>query len=93
MVKHGNGQRPIRRPPNSTQDDAICIECSNIAFSSQKSTQLTESNDPVVPYKVPESSAPNDTETPDMNKELNTYKARLALEVNNLKKKATGNVE
>ena len=32
------------------------------------------------------SSASKDTDTPDINKELNTYKDRLALELNNFKK-------
>ena len=56
-------------------------------FTQNKSTQLTESNDPIVPHKVPVRSAPNDTDTHDFNKELNTYKDRLTLELNNFKKK------
>ena len=55
-------------------------------FTPNMFTQSTESNDPIVPHKVPVSSAPNDTDTPDINKELNTYKDRLALELNNFKK-------
>ena len=69
-----------------SQDDAICIECSNIIFTSNKSTQPPESNDLIIPHKVSVSSAPNDTDTSDINKELNTYKDRLALELYNCKK-------
>ena len=55
-------------------------------FTPNKSTQLPESDDPIVPHKVSASSAPNSIDTPDINKELNTYKDRLALELNNFKK-------
>ena len=55
-------------------------------FSPNKSTQSSESNDPIIPHKVLVCPAPNDTDTPDINKELNTYKDRLALELNNFKK-------
>ena len=47
---------------------------------------MPESNDPIVSHKVSVNSAPNDTDTPDINKELNTYKDRLALELCNFKK-------
>ena len=63
--------------PHSTQDDAICTEYSNITFTPSKSTQLSESNDLIVPHKVSVSSVPNDTDTPDISKELNTYEDRL----------------
>ena len=35
---------------------------------------------------MPVGSTPNNVETQDMNRELNTYKDRLALELNNFKK-------
>ena len=50
------------------------------------STQPLEGNDLIVSHKVSVGSAPNDTDAPDINKELNTYKDRLALELNNFKK-------
>ena len=55
-------------------------------FIPNKPTQLPESDDPVVPHKVSVSSTPNSVDSPDINKELNTYKDRLALELNNFKK-------
>ena len=55
-------------------------------FTPNKPTQLPESGDSIVPHKVPASSTPNDTDRPDINKELNTYKDRLALELSNFKK-------
>ena len=55
-------------------------------FTPNKSTQLPESNDLIVPHKVSVSTAPKDTGTPHINKELNTSKNRLALELNNFKK-------
>ena len=51
-----------------------------------KSTQLPEGNYPIVSHKVSVSSASKYTDTPDINKDLNTYKDRLALELNNFKK-------
>ena len=41
-------------------------------FTPSKSTQPPESNDLIIPHKVSVRSAPNNTDTPDMNKELNT---------------------
>ena len=65
----------------------ICIECSKPSlFTHNMSIQPPESGDPIVPHKLSVSSTPNSTDTPDINKELNTYKARLALELNNFKK-------
>ena len=55
-------------------------------FTPNKSTQLPESDDPIVPHKVSASSMPNSIDTPDIDKELNTYMERLALELNNFKK-------
>ena len=55
-------------------------------FTPNKSTQLPESDDPIVPQKVSASSTPNSTDTCDINKDLNNYKDRLALELNNFKK-------
>ena len=50
-------------------------------FMPNKSTQPPQSEDLRIPHKVSVRSAPNDTDTPDINKELNTYKDRLALRV------------
>ena len=55
-------------------------------FTPNKSTQLPEIDDPIVPYKVSASCTPNIIDTPDINKELNNYKDRLAFELNNFKK-------
>ena len=55
-------------------------------FTPNKSIQPHESDDPIEPHKVSVSSMPKSTDTPDINKELNTYKDRLALELNNFKK-------
>ena len=51
-----------------------------------KLTPSTENNDPIGPNEVPIGSIPNNTKTMDINRELNTYKDRLALELNNFKK-------
>ena len=51
------------------------------------STQPPESNDPIVHHKVSVSSTPKDTDKLDINKELNTYKDRLALELNKFQEK------
>ena len=85
-LKHGDSQRTIRGHPHSTWDNAICIECSDITFTPNKSTQLPESDDPIVPHNVSASSTPISIDTSNINKELNTYKDRLALELNNFKK-------
>ena len=45
----------------------------------------TVDNNPVVPTNIPVGSTPN-VETPGMNRELGTYKERLALELTNFKK-------
>ena len=55
-------------------------------FTPNKSTQPPESDGPIVHHKVSVSCAPNSTDRPDIYKELNTYKNRLALELNNFKK-------
>ena len=55
-------------------------------FTPNKPTTLPESDDPVVPHKVSVSSTPNSIDSPNINKELNTYKDRLALEMNNFKR-------
>ena len=54
-------------------------------FTPSKSTQPPESEDPIVPHKGSTCSTPNSTDTPDINKELNTYKGRLTLNLNNFK--------
>ena len=59
-------------------------------FTPNKSTQPPESDDPIVPHKVSAGSTPNSNDTPDINKKLNTYKDRLALELNNFKKHKVG---
>ena len=61
-------------------------------FTPNKSTQLPESDDPVVPLKVSLSSRTHSIDSPNINKQLNTYKDRLALKLNNFKKK-TRNTE
>ena len=44
------------------------------------------SDGPEVPHKVSVISTPTSNDLSDINKELNTYKDRLALELNNFKK-------
>ena len=48
--------------------------------------QSTESDDPVVPRKVLVGFTPSSIDSPDINKELYTYKDRHPLELNNIKK-------
>ena len=55
-------------------------------FTSSNLTPSTENNDSVAPNKVPLGSTPNNIENLNINRELNTYKVRLALELNNFKK-------
>ena len=55
-------------------------------FIPNLSTQSPEGDDPVVPHKVAVSSTLNTFDLPDINKELNTYKDRFSLELNNFKK-------
>ena len=62
-------------------------------FTPNKPTQTPVSSDPVVPHMVSVGSALSDTDRPDINKELNTYKDKLALELNNSKKTTTRNAE
>ena len=54
-------------------------------FTPNKTTQLPWSDDTEVPHKVSVPSTPTSNDSPDINKELNIYKERLALELNNLK--------
>ena len=56
-----------------------------LCFTPNKSTQMSEGDDTVVPHKVSVSSTLNSIDLPDINKELNTYKGRLALKLNKLK--------
>ena len=58
-----------------------------LMFTPSKLTLSTENNDPIAPNEVPVSFTPNNIETPDINRELNTYKDRLALELHNFKKR------
>ena len=55
-------------------------------FTPNKPMQRPGSSKPIVPHKVPASSAPNDTDRTNINRELNTYKDRLALGLSNFKK-------
>ena len=55
-------------------------------FIPNKLTPTAENDDSVVPNKVHEGSTQNNVETQDIYRELNTYKNRLALELNNFKK-------
>ena len=57
-------------------------------FTPSKLTPSTENNDPTAPNKSPVGSTPNNIETPDINRELNTFKDRLAIGLNNFKKQA-----
>ena len=70
------------------QPGMTCLALSAVTslFTSNKQTQLPESDDLVVPNKVLVSSILHDIDSPDIDKELNTYKDRLALELNNFKK-------
>ena len=43
-------------------------------------------DDPAVPHKESVSSTPNNIDSPDINKELSTYKDRSVLKLNNVKK-------
>ena len=54
-------------------------------FTPNKTTQLAGSDGPEVPHKMSVASTPTSNDLPDINKELNTYKDRLALELNNFK--------
>ena len=62
-------------------------------FTPNKPMQAPESSAPIVPHKLPASLAPNDTDRTDINRELNTYKDRLVLELSNFKKNTTRNAE
>ena len=62
-------------------------------FTPSKTRQSPVNYGPEVPYQVSVASTPASNDLPDINKELNTYKDRLALELNNFKKKPTGNTE
>ena len=55
-------------------------------FTPSKLTPSAGSDDPVAPSIAPVGSTPTNVETSDINKELITYKDRLALELTNLKK-------
>ena len=52
----------------------------------RKTTHSAESDDPEVPHQVSVASTPTSNDSPDINKELNTYKDRFALELTNFKK-------
>ena len=54
-------------------------------FTPSKTTQSARSDDPEVPHQVSVAYTPTSNDSPDINKELNTYKERLALELNNFK--------
>ena len=56
-------------------------------FTPSKTTQSARSEVPEVPHQVSVATTPTSNNLPDINKELNTYKDRLALELNNFKKK------
>ena len=55
-------------------------------FTPSKLTPSTENNYPIAPNEMSVGSTPKNIETPDINRELNTYKDRLALGLNNFKK-------
>ena len=52
-------------------------------FIPSKTTQSARSDGPEVPHQVSVASTPTSNNSPEINKELNTYKDRLALELNN----------
>ena len=62
-------------------------------FTSNKKTQSPGSDCPEIPHKVSVASTLTSNDLPDINKELNTYKDRLALELENFQTKPTGNTE
>ena len=51
-----------------------------------KKTQSPGSDGSEVPHKVSVASTQTSNDSPDINKEINTYNDRLALELNNFKK-------
>ena len=55
-------------------------------FTPSKTTQSPGRDGPEVPHQVSVASTPTSSDSPDINKELNIYKDRLALELNNFKK-------
>ena len=57
-----------------------------LLFTPNETTQLPESDGPEVPHKVSVTSTPTINDSPDIKKELNAYKDRLVLELNNFKK-------
>ena len=61
-------------------------------FTPSKTTQFPRSDGPEVPHQVSVASTPTSSDSPDINKELNTYKDRLSIELNSFKK-TTGNTE
>ena len=69
------------------QPDMMKSELSAVTslFTPSKLTPLTDNGDPIVTNKVPVGSTLNNIVTPDLNRELNTYKDRLTLELNNFK--------
>ena len=54
-------------------------------FTPSKTTQSPGNDGPEVPHQVSVASTPTSNNSPDISKELNTYKDRLALELNNFK--------
>ena len=58
-------------------------------FTPSKTTKSPGNDGPEVPHKVSVTSTPTSNDLPDINKELNTYTDRLALELNNFKKLET----
>ena len=77
----------LEDPPNTTQHDAICTKCYYIPFHSQQDNTVSWSDGPEVPQQLLVVSTPTSNDLSDINKELNTYKDRRALELNNSKKK------
>ena len=55
-------------------------------FTPSKTTQSARSDGPEDPHQASVASTPTSNDLPDINKELNIYNDRLALELNNFKK-------
>ena len=74
----------LEDPQITTRDDAIHIECGHISVYTSK-LPSTGDNNPVMTTNIPVGSTSN-VETPDLNRQLSTYKERLALQLTHFKK-------
>ena len=74
----------LEDPQIQPQHDVICTKCHYIPFHSQKDNTIAWKWE--VPHKLSVASTPPSNDSPDLNIELNTYKDKLAPELNNFKK-------